>query len=222
MKTLNKNILLLLTILIFIIGCSSEVESSNKQTIDKDLEQIDNDFNQITNNVKSNNNNNNNNNIELTEDSINSNLISAFDSIELFDINSNKTFTISQFSDKPIFIESFAVWCPTCTRQQKIIKQLHEMDLDIEYTSISLNTDPNEDRIKISEHTERHGFDWIYVIAPEEITTYFISKFGIGFVSAPSVPIVLICPNKEPEFLKTGIKDTDYLIEKLKSCEVNS
>ncbi|MFQ5532130.1 MAG: peroxiredoxin family protein, partial [Candidatus Nanoarchaeia archaeon] len=44
--------------------------------------------------------------------------------LELKDVNSGKIFKISDLSDKPILMESFAVWCPTCTRQQREINEL--------------------------------------------------------------------------------------------------
>ncbi len=45
---------------------------------------------------------------------------------ELKDVATGEKFKISDFNDKPVLLESFAVWCPTCTKQQRIIKDLHE------------------------------------------------------------------------------------------------
>ncbi|PIN92559.1 hypothetical protein COU56_04225, partial [Candidatus Pacearchaeota archaeon CG10_big_fil_rev_8_21_14_0_10_31_9] len=33
---------------------------------------------------------------------------------ELNDISTGETFKISDFEGKPVLLESFAVWCPTC------------------------------------------------------------------------------------------------------------
>ena len=41
---------------------------------------------------------------------------------KLKDIKTGKEFKISDFAGKSILLESFAVWCPTCTKQQNEIK----------------------------------------------------------------------------------------------------
>ena len=114
---------------------------------------------------------------------------------ELTNVLTGETFKISDFSGRPILLESFAVWCPTCTAQQENIKELHEEpgyggeDL----ISISLDLDQNEDSEKVKSHAQSNGFDWYYVVAPEELTQELIAEFGPSFISAPSVPMVLIC-----------------------------
>tara|TARA_Y100000031_G_C8100555_1_gene328501 strand:- start:185 stop:682 length:498 start_codon:yes stop_codon:yes gene_type:complete len=135
--------------------------------------------------------------------------------IKLKDVNSQETFTISQF-EKPILLESFAVWCPTCTRQQNEIKKLHEEDNS--FISITLDTDPNEDESLVKEHTDKHGFDWRYVISPRELTQELVNILGINFVNAPSAPIALLCPGKEPTMLNIGFKSKDELKEALSQC----
>jgi|APHM01.1.fsa_nt_gi Redoxin. len=81
--------------------------------------------------------------------------------IELENVNTGQTFTVSSL-DKPVVIETFAVWCPTCTRQQQEMKKLHETS---NITSVSLNVDPNEDQQQIVQHTEENSFNWRYAIS---------------------------------------------------------
>jgi thiol-disulfide isomerase/thioredoxin len=135
---------------------------------------------------------------------------------KLTDLNTGKDFKLNDF-DKPILIESFAVWCPTCTRQQKITKELHE-EIGESAISISLDTDPNEDESKILEHTQRNGFTWRYAISPPDLTRTFIDIFGVGFANAPQAPMVLICPDHSAELLKRGVKSTSQLKEAISSC----
>jgi len=137
---------------------------------------------------------------------------------ELKDVRTGEKFKISDFSDKPVLLESFAVWCPTCTKQQQEIKKLHE-EIGDDVISISLDTDPNEDENKIKEHIERNGFDWYYSISPIEFTQTLIDEFGIGIVNAPSAPVILIC-NNEARKLDSGVKDVDELKKELESCNI--
>ena len=111
---------------------------------------------------------------------------------ELEDIRTGETFRISDFQGKPILLESFAVWCPTCTKQQREIKKLHD-EIGDDIISISLDTDPNEDTEIIRAHINTNDFTWYYTISPIEMTQALIDEFGNSIISAPSAPMVLIC-----------------------------
>jgi len=136
----------------------------------------------------------------------------------LKDINSGKSFKFSDFKGEKVLFESFAVWCPTCTRQQQEVEKLHD-EIGDTFISISLDTDPNEDEAKIKEHLARNGFNWRYAIAPEAVTRALIKDFGIGFVNAPSAPVVLICEDGSTRFLGRGLKLASTLKSELaKGC----
>ena len=137
---------------------------------------------------------------------------------ELKDIVTGETFKINDFNDKPILLESFAVWCPTCTQQQKTTKKFHE-EVGDNVVSISIDTDPNEDENRVKEHIERNGFHWYYAIAPVEMTKSLIDQFGIGIVNAPSVPMILICDDKVKK-LGSGIKSVSELKEEVANCKI--
>ena len=139
--------------------------------------------------------------------------------IELTDVRTGESFTIAEFADTPVLLESFAVWCPICTNQQKQVRTLHEKVGD-EVVSIALNTDPNEDRAKVAAHLERHGFDWRYAVAPPELILALKEEFGVGILNAPSAPMVLICPDQNVrELLRRGVKRANFLQEQVAACE---
>ncbi len=131
----------------------------------------------------------------------------AWMNIELTDVATGQKFKISDFKGKPILLESFAVWCPTCLGQQKELSKLKGDDL----VHISLDTDPNEDEAKIRGHLERYGFDWYFAVSPIELTQALIDDFSLRIVSAPSVPVVLICANQSTRLLRSGIKSAEEL-----------
>ncbi|MDE0024822.1 MAG: redoxin family protein [Spirochaetaceae bacterium] len=137
---------------------------------------------------------------------------------ELTDVASGETFTLAEFAGTPVLLESFAVWCPICTNQQKQVRALHE-EVGDEVVSIALNTDPNEDRDKVAAHIARHGFDWRYAVAPVELILALKEEFGVGFLNAPSAPMVLICPDQNVrEMLKRGVKRANFLQEQVAAC----
>ena len=148
-----------------------------------------------------------------------SQIAGAWISMELKDVTTGETFTIKELSDsgKPILLESFAVWCPTCTRQQKITKEFEETDLGSRVISVSIDTDPNEDESRVLEHIEKNGFNWYYAISPVELTKSLIDQFGVGIVNAPSVPMILICGDKAT-MLDSGIKSVSELKKEVERC----
>lgn len=128
----------------------------------------------------------------------------------LLDVRTGKTFTVSDFVGKPILVESFAVWCPVCTKQQQEIQKLHQ-ELGEAFVSISLDTDPNEDAAKVLEAVQERGFAWRFAISPAELTKTLIDEFGPAVVNAPIAPIILVCDDQSTRFLGRGTKDVEEL-----------
>ncbi len=135
--------------------------------------------------------------------------------VELKDVLTGDVFRLSDF-DKPIILESFAVWCPTCKRQQDEIQGL--IDSGDDSIHVSMNTDPNEDENKVIEHVNRYGYTWPFVVFPKDATKTLIEEFGNGVVNAPGAPILLICPNGESRLLKSGVKSAGELKEEIATC----
>lgn len=136
--------------------------------------------------------------------------------MEFEDVRTGEKYRLEDFS-RPVLLESFAVWCPTCTRQQNVIKDLHE-EIGEQAISIALDTDPNESKDLVIDHIEKNGFDWIYSISPSDMTQSLIDEFGLSIVNAPTVPMLLICPDGSYEKLKSGVKNVEYFTEKITGC----
>ncbi|MBT3363654.1 MAG: redoxin family protein [Chloroflexi bacterium] len=134
--------------------------------------------------------------------------------IELTDAATGQTFTIADFKGKPILLESFAVWCPTCLAQQREMKKLLESEGE-NIIHISLDTDPNEDAEIVRGHIERHGLDWYFAVAPAELTNALIDEFGLSVVSAPRAPVVLIFEDQSARFLRSGVKSAAELLSEV-------
>lgn len=138
--------------------------------------------------------------------------------LEMKNLNSGENFKIADFAGKKVLVESFAVWCPLCTKQQQRIKTLHE-EIGDDVISVSINTDPNEDESIVTSHTQQHGFDWHYAIAPTAVTQSLIDQFGVGVVNAPSVPVIMVCEDQSSRMLERGVKSVAELKEELvKGC----
>jgi thiol-disulfide isomerase/thioredoxin len=153
---------------------------------------------------------------ELTQEAMHLENVNWLD-VELKDIATSKTFKISDFKGQKIMLESFAVWCPTCLKQQRETITLKGIDPDIVH--ISLDTDPNENEGLVRDHIETHGFDWYFAVAPISMTQALINEFGFDIVNAPTAPVVLICEDQSARFLMRGLKSASELKEEAeKGC----
>jgi len=151
---------------------------------------------------------------EASVGEVESELVGDWINIELRDVATGESFRVSDFSDKPVLLESFAVWCPTCTKQQRVTKKLEE-EVGDSIVSISIDTDPNEDEARVQKHIDDNGFSWYYAISPIEFTQSLIDQFGIDIVNAPSAPMVLICDGEKARQLGSGVKSVEKLKEEV-------
>ncbi len=134
--------------------------------------------------------------------------------IPLKDINSGKSFKLSDFAGKSVLLESFGVWCPVCLEQQKQIAEAKKKNPDVVF--VSIDTDPNEDEAKVRQHAKTYGFDWRFAVSPTEMTNQLKEEFGLKVVYAPGAPMILVCPNQKTRMLKSGGKLADALLEEVK------
>lgn len=126
------------------------------------------------------------------------------------DVATGENFTVSGL-EKPVLVETFAVWCPTCTRQQQEIKELKE---EINVTSVSLDVDPNEQAQKVRNHIQRNNFTWRYAVAPTGLTQMLVNRYGPSLANPPSTPVVLVCENSTRK-LENGVKTSSELEEEI-------
>ena len=138
----------------------------------------------------------------------------AWKNIELTDVKTGKKFRISDFKGTPVLLESFAVWCPTCKKQQDEIAKLHEK-LGDSVVSVSVDTDPEEDKSRVLQHIERYDYNWRFALDKNGFAQSLVAKFGVNVVNAPSAPVVLIDANQKARLLKFGVKSAQALEKEL-------
>ena len=137
-------------------------------------------------------------------------------SAELVDVNSGETLTVAGLRDKVVLVETMAIWCSNCLRQQQEVKKLHEMlgERD-DLVTLVLDVDPNEDAGNLKDYAAKHGFTWNYVVAPREVAREIGQLYGDQFLNPPSTPMLIIDPSGEVHLLPFGRKTADDLQEAL-------
>lgn len=133
----------------------------------------------------------------------------------LKDVRNGKSFTINDLKGKVILVETMAVWCSTCYKQQTEIQTLHEsLGMREDFVSLALDIDPNEDESVLAGYIQQNsGFDWPYAIASSDIAREIGNTYGDQFLNPPSAPILVIDRQGVAHPLPFGLKSADDLMK---------
>lgn len=131
---------------------------------------------------------------------------------DLTDINSGTVFRVSDYQGKVVLVETMAIWCSNCLKQQKEVIRLHELlgERD-DFVSLGLNIDPNEDADYLRSYTQDNNFDWLYVVASPELVDRISSLYGVQYLNPPSTPMLIIDRQGVAHQLPFGIKSAEEL-----------
>jgi thiol-disulfide isomerase/thioredoxin len=110
--------------------------------------------------------------------------------LELTDVRSGEVFTLGELAaDKPVLVETMAIWCVTCLRQQRQVVMAHEL---AEFHSVGISVEPNERADQLAEYSDREGFDWRFVKADAELVQLLTDRYGFGVTNPPSTPTFIV------------------------------
>jgi hypothetical protein len=134
----------------------------------------------------------------------------------LTDVNTGETFTVADFKGKVVLVETLAMWCSNCLKQQGQVKSLHDLvGARDDFVSLGLDIDPNENADALKAYTDNNGFDWVYAVAPAEVSREIGQLYGAQYLNPPSTPMLIIDRGGEVHLLPFGIKSADDLLEAL-------
>lgn len=130
----------------------------------------------------------------------------------LTNVSTGESFSINDFKGKVVLIETLAMWCSNCLKQQQQVKLLHEtLGMNEDLISIGLDVDTNEQAEDLKTYVENNGFDWIYAVASDEVTREIANLYGAQFLNPPSTPILIIDREGQAHPLPFGIKSAEDL-----------
>jgi thiol-disulfide isomerase/thioredoxin len=133
-------------------------------------------------------------------------------SAKLTDVNTGNEFSISDYKGQVVVVETLAMWCSNCKKQQGEVLKLKQ-ELGDHVVFVGLDIDPNENMEKLKEYTTANGFDWVYSVASAEISNELASLYGNQFLNPPSTPMLIIDAKGEVHTLPFGIKSAEQLKE---------
>jgi cytochrome oxidase Cu insertion factor (SCO1/SenC/PrrC family) len=136
---------------------------------------------------------------------------------ELVEARSGESFEIADYQGKVVLVETLAMWCSNCLKQQEQVAALHDLlGQRDDFISLGLDIDPNEDSAALMRYIEERGFGWQYAIAPAEVAREIGQLYGDQFLNPPSTPMLIIDRDGQVHPLPFGIKDAGSLLEALK------
>ena len=142
-----------------------------------------------------------------------SSLPNLFD-MSLTDVASGKSFKLSDSIGTVQIIETMAVWCTRCNRQQKeMVKALREVDNNVVF--ISIDVDPNENEEVLRRYVETNDFDWPFAISGSEFSKELSLLTSKIVLDPTATPIVIIDPNGDLHILAGNIKPSATLVAEI-------
>ena len=130
----------------------------------------------------------------------------------LAEATTGQSFRVGDFQGKVILVETMAVWCSNCFRQQKEVARLLEtLDERDDLIILGINIDPNEDTALLSDYVAKNGFDWLYTVASAELIEEISRLYGPQYLNPPSSPMLIIDRQGEVHLLPFGTKSAEDL-----------
>ena len=140
----------------------------------------------------------------------------AWFDVPLTNVNTGETFTINELKGNVVLVETLAMWCSNCLKQQKEVAELHTLLGEQDgFISLGLDIDPNEQADDLKAYTAKNNFSWDYAIAPAEVTRELSNLYSAQFINPPSTPMLIIDQNGQVHPLPFGIKPAEKLLEEL-------
>ena len=137
-------------------------------------------------------------------------------STSLTNAHTGETFTIADFQGDVVLVETLAMWCSNCLKQQKEVQQLHKLLIEREnFVSVGIDIDANENIEALKSYTNQNGFDWTYTVVPAEVAREIGQLYGDLYLNPPSTPMLIIDQHGEVHTLPFGIKSAADLYKAL-------
>jgi len=134
-------------------------------------------------------------------------------SYQLTDVRSGDVFTLGELAaDRPVLVETMAIWCVTCLRQQRDVVRAHEV---ADFHSVGINVDPNEDADDLAEYADREGFDWRFVMADAELVQLLTDRYGFGVTNPPSTPTFIVSDGSIRALEFGSVRSAEELVAEL-------
>jgi cytochrome oxidase Cu insertion factor (SCO1/SenC/PrrC family) len=126
----------------------------------------------------------------------------------MVDVNTGKSFQMSQFAGKVVLMDTMATWCPTCQGEMSQVQLVPGLlgASQSELVLVSLDVDPNEDATILKKFAAGNKFDWYIAIAPTSVGELLAKNYDVNYLNPPLQPMLIIDKTGGVYGLPTGVK----------------
>jgi thiol-disulfide isomerase/thioredoxin len=135
----------------------------------------------------------------------------AWGKAELVNARTGETFKIADLAGKPIYIETFATWCPNCQKQLSAVQEAKAQLPDVVFIALSVEGDISNEALTAYANDNQFS-DIIFARATPEVLESLVMEFGADITNPPSTPHFFISSAGEASELFTGIEDAATLV----------
>ena len=139
--------------------------------------------------------------------------MAAWQTIELTDARTGKTFHLGDFTGKTIYIEPMATWCPNCRAQLANVQQAKAQLASDDFVFVALSVESDLDKAKLAEYADSNGFEATFAVSSAEMLQALVDSFGRSITNPPSTPHFIVRPDGSTTELMTGKSDAAQIVE---------
>jgi thiol-disulfide isomerase/thioredoxin len=126
-----------------------------------------------------------------------------------------QTFTLQDFEGTPVFVETFATWCPNCRSQLRNTNTAAEAAGD-GAVFIALSTETDIDPADVKAYAEDNGFTSVrFAVMSPEVLASLVDCYGQTIANPPSTPKFVINADGVPGEMSTGAESADEITSQL-------
>jgi thiol-disulfide isomerase/thioredoxin len=136
----------------------------------------------------------------------------AWATTELTDVATGETFRLADLAGRTVILETMAIWCTNCLRQQgHVYEALEQLDPD-RVAYVLIDVDPNETPAALAQYRDRNGFTGIYAVADRDLARALAAEFGDQVLNPPSTPMIVIGSDGRVTLTPFGQKSPDEIV----------
>ena len=151
---------------------------------------------------------------EMADDMADEVTLAEWQSITLTDVD-GVSFTLADFRGTPVFVETFATWCPKCKDQLEATNAAAEQVGD-QAVFIAVSVETGLSNGDVADYAAANGFDAVRfaVLTPEALAA-FVDGLGQSAANPPSTPKVVIDAMGAAGELSTGFESAEDIVAKV-------
>ena len=132
--------------------------------------------------------------------------------IPMTDVNTGKSFTMSDFAGKVVLVEAMATWCPTCWEQENEVKKLQGMmGNSQDLVLVSLDVDIHEDEVTLKDFVTTGHYTWRFAVVPLLVARALNTLYSTDYSNPPLAPMLFIDRDGSVYGLPNGVKKAEAL-----------